>query len=359
MKTDPKNTSHPLILQIEKLFNKELAAVNDYLLHENRIFRRKFGNRVPLTEADRRILVKYGMRIKDRLADVVSIVKPETILAWNRRMKQRKWTYDNTPKKPGRPPRGKETEELVVRLGEENVWGYKSIAGEMKKLGHDVSKTYVRNVLRKHGIPPAPDRRGMSWKQFIQAHVEVTWAADLFTEEVWTLGGLVTFYVLFFIHLGTRRVHVAGCTPHPDSAWMAQQARNFCIVLDESSQQCRYLIHDRDSCFIPFDGIMKSEEDIDVVKTPPQAPRCNAFAERHIREARETLDSMVLLGERHLHHVLKRIESHHNGFRPHQGLGNVIPLEYEYPTGPFPPDRVKCASQLGGLLNHYYGQKAA
>lgn len=204
------------------------------------------------------------MRIKDRLGDIMSVARPETLLGWNRRMKQKKWTYDSTPKKRGRPKKGKETEALVIMLAEENGWGYRRIAGEMKKLGHPMSPTSVRNVLKRHGIPPAPNRKGLSWKQFIQSHMDVAWASDLFTEEVWSLSGLVTCYVLFFIHLGSRRVYVAGCTPHPNSVWMAQQARNFCMVLDDAGDECRYLIHDRDTVFLPFDGVVRTE--LNVVK---------------------------------------------------------------------------------------------
>ena len=353
-----KNSSNPLVARIAKLFNEQLALENDYLRQENRILRSKLGKRVALIDSERRILVKYGLRIRHRLSDIMSIVTPETLLRWNRRMKQKKWTYDNTPNHPGRPGKGKQTEELVVRLAEENGWGYKRIAGEMRKLGHQASPTYVRNVLKRHGIPAAPNRKGMSWQQFIETHMDVAWATDLFTEEVWSLGGLITCYVLFFIHLGTRRVWVAGCTPHPDTAWMKQQARNFCMVADESEQRCRYLIHDRDTCFLPFDGVLACE-DLKVVKTPPRAPMCNAFAERHVREIRETLNSMILLGEGHLHHAVKKIESHHNRCRPHQGLDNAIPLGFTYPDAPVSSDEVVCESELGGLLNHYYGKKAA
>ena len=244
MSTDCRDSVNPLIVRIGELFRKELAAENDYIRAENKILRGKFGKRVPLTDQDRRTLVKYGMRIRERLGDVISVVKPETLLAWNRRMKREKWTYDNTPRRPGRPAKGADTEQLVIRLAEENGgWGYTRIAGELKKLGHKVSPSYVRDVLKQHGISPSPQRNGLSWKQFIQTHMDVTWAADLFTEEVWSLGGLVTCYVLFFIHLGTRRVFIAGCTPHPNAVWMKQQARNFCMVLDEGQEKCRHLIH--------------------------------------------------------------------------------------------------------------------
>ncbi len=359
MKPDPAQASQPLIAQIQKLFSRDLTLENDYLRQENRILRGKFGQRVPLTDGERRILVRCGMRIRDRLGEVASIVKPETILRWNRRMKQMKWTYDNRPKKPGRPPKGKQTEELVVRLAEDNgTWGYTRIAGELRKLGHKVSPSCVRDILKEHGIPPCPQRKGMSWKQFIQSHMDLTWATDLFTEEVWTLSGLVTCYVLFFIHLGTRRVFIAGCTPHPESVWMSQQARNFCMIVDDSGEKCRYLIHDRDTVFLPFDTVLATE-DLRIVKTPPRTPLCNAFAERHVRECRETLDSMILIGERHLQHVLKKIEHHHNLRRPHQGLRNAVPMGFEYPEDAVAPAEVQCESVLGGLLNHYRAAKAA
>lgn len=359
MESDPRESGQPLIAQIRKLFRRDLALENDYLRQEDKILRGKLGKRVSLTERERRILVRYGMRIKDRLGDVACIVKPETILRWNRRMKQMKWTYDNTPKKPGRPPKAKEAEELVVRLAEDNgMWGYTRIAGELRKLGHRASPSYVRDILKKQGIPPSPQRKGLSWKRFIQSHMDVTWAADLFTEEVWSLSGLATCYVLFFIHLGTRRVWVAGCTPHPNAAWMTQQARNFCMVVDDSDEKCRCLIHDRDTVFLPFDGILRTET-MRIVKTPPRTPLCNAFAERHVRECRETLGNMILFGEAHLRHVIKKIERHHNGQRPHQGLANVVPMGFEYPDDAAAPADVRCESTLGGLLNHYYAEKAA
>ena len=139
---------------------------------------------------------------------------------------------------------------------------------------------------------------------------------------------------------------------------MKQQARNFCMVMDESKERYQYLIHDRDGCFVPFDGVLACE-DLKIVKTPPRAPMCNAFAERHVREIRETLNSMILMGEGHLYYVLKKVERHHNGRRPHQGIENGIPMGFVWPDDPGVPGNVKCQSTLGGLLNHYYVEKAA
>jgi len=353
-----RRSAAPLITTIQKLFSEDLAKENDFLRQENKILRSKLGNRVPLTEANRRTLVRYGLPIRGRLRDVISIVRPETLLAWNRRMKQRKWTFDSTPKRPGRPSKGKVAEELALRMAEENAWGYVRIAGELKKLGHHISPSCARDLLKKHGLPSCPQRKGLSWKQFIQSHLEVTWAADFFTEEVWTCSGLVTYYALFFIHLGTRRVYFAGCTPHPDTHWMQQQARNFALVIAENTGRPSYLLHDRDGAFYPLDGVLRTEG-VEVIKTPPQSPMCNAYAERFVRETRETLDNLILLGEQHFRHVLKQIEHHHNRQRPHQGLNNAVPLGFEYPDQPAPLATVRSDAALGGLLSHYYAEPVA
>jgi len=130
------------------------------------------------------------------------------------------------------------------------------------------------------------------------------------------------------------------------------------MLLDEINEKCRYIVHDRDNSFLPFDYVIKSEG-IKIVRTPPHAPMCNAFAERFVREARETLNNMILLGERHFHHVLKCIEQHHNNERPHQGICNVIPLNFAYPEKQAAPENILCKSSLGGLLNHYYIDKEA
>ncbi len=344
-----------LIAKIRNLFNRDHALQNDYLRQENKILRSKLGKRVPLNESERRVLVKYGLPIKDRLHEIMSIVRPETLLSWHRRMKRKKGTFES--KKPGRPPKPDQTEKLMIQLAEENTWGYRRIAGEMKKLGHDLCPGTVRNILIKNGLPPAPQRKGMSWKRFIQSHLDVAWAADFFTEEVWTMGGLVTFYTLFLIHLKTRRVHIADCTPNPDSAWVKQQARNFSFALDDIDEKCRYVIHDRDNSFAGFDFILKAQG-IKIIKTPPKVPMCNAYAERFVREARETLNQIIPLGQWHFRHAVKCIEQHHNKEKPHQGIDNRIPLGYKYPATPAGTSQIGCKSSLGGLLNHYY-KKAA
>jgi ribosomal protein L44E len=157
-------TVAPLIARVQKLFSEDLGRENDFLHQENEILRSKLGKRVPLTESDRRTLVRYGLLLTDRLPEVISIVRPETLLAWNRRMKRRKWTFENTHKRPGRPSKAKATEALALRMARETAWGYVRIAGELKKLRHEVSASCVRDMLKKHELPPSPQRKGLSWK---------------------------------------------------------------------------------------------------------------------------------------------------------------------------------------------------
>ena len=175
-------SANDLISKIHQVFNHDLALQNDYLRQENKILRSKLGKRVPLSEDDRKVLVRCGLPIKDRLDEVMSIVRPETLLAWHRRMKKDKWTFDNRPKKPpGRPPTPDPTEQLTIKIARENrQMGYVRITGELKKLGRDVSASTVANILKKHGLPPAPRRQGLPWKMFLQSHLPVAWAADFF-----------------------------------------------------------------------------------------------------------------------------------------------------------------------------------
>ncbi len=169
---------------------------------------------------------------------------------------------------------------------------------------------------------------------------------------------MVTYYTLFFIHLGTRRVRFAGCTPQPEARWMQQQAQNFSLLIGENARQPSYLIHDREGAFFALDAVLRPAG-TKVIQTPPQSPMCNAYAERFVRETRETLDRLILLGERHLRHVLKQIEHHHNHQRPQQGLNNVVPLGFEYPDQPVPAGSGRSDTAQGGLLNHYYAESVA
>ena len=250
-----------LLAYITGTVDQELLLRNEYLVTEHCILRKQLTSRVQLTDGARTTLAEIGQkRGKQALKEVATIVKPDTILAWHRRLVAQKFDGSRRRKAPGRPPIDPELEALVVRMARENrSWDYDRIVGALANLGSTLSDQTVGNILKRHGIPPAPERKTTTtWKEFIRTHMAVLFATDFFTAEVWTLRGLVTYYVLFFIHLSSRQGHVAGMTPHPNAAWMMQIARN--VTMEEWGflSPGQYLIHDRDGKYCPaFHSILK------------------------------------------------------------------------------------------------------
>jgi putative transposase len=214
-------------------------------------------------------LASLAAKLPD-LSRVCLIFTPATLLRWHREIVRRKWTFANRPRR-GRPPVAVACVELIVRLARENPrWGYGKLQGELGKLGHQVSRSTIKRTLRQHGLPPAPERNPSSWRAFLGHYREYMVACDFFTVDTVFLQRL---YVLFFIELGSRRVHLAGCTARPDAAWVTQQARQFAWQLQErEGRPVRFLLHDRDGKFAAgFDTVFGSEG-IEVIKTPVQAP---------------------------------------------------------------------------------------
>lgn len=235
---------------------------------------------------------------------------------------------------------------------ENGSWGYDRIAGALANLGHHVSDQTVGNVLRHHGIPTAPKRSQTTWKDFISAHMAVLAGSDFFTVEVLTWRGLSTYYVLFFLHLESRRITLAGMTRYPTEAWMTQMARN---AVDDTSgglRQCRYVLHDRDAKFCAaFDDVLASEG-IRCLRLPPRSPNLNAFAERWVRSVKqECLSKLILFGENSLQWGLSEFIVHFHSERNHQGKGNV--LLFPAPEEENHRRRVRCRERLGGLLRYY------
>ena len=281
--------------------DEELLRRNEYLVAENRILRAQILGGVKLSDGERRTLAEIGKRLgRKALTEVASIVRPDTILAWHRRLVARKFDGSKKRSAPGRPTIDRAIEELVVRSATENRdWGYDRIAGPLSNLGHALSDQPVGNILKRHGIPPAPERkRTTTWKDFIRAHREVLAATDFFTTEVWTMSGLVTYDVVFVMHVATRRVHIAGLTPFPNERWMTQIARNLTMADVGFLVDHRYLIHDRDGKYCPaFDGTL-TDGGVTPVQLPPRSPNLNAHAERWVRSVKdECLSKLILFGE--------------------------------------------------------------
>jgi hypothetical protein len=243
-----------LLAYITGTVDQELLVRNEYLVTENRILRNQITGRVRLSDGERMTLAEIGHKLgKHALQEVATIVKPDTILAWHRKLVAQKFDGSQQRKGLGRPRVDPELEALVVRMARENrSWGYDRIVGALANLGYTISDQTVGNILKRHGLPPAPERKTTTtWKEFIRTHMDVLVATDFFTAEVWTTAGLVTYYVLFFIHLASRKVYVAGVTPHPNEQWMIQIARN--VTMEEWGflSPGHYLIHDRDGKYCP------------------------------------------------------------------------------------------------------------
>ena len=350
-----------LLAYITGTVDQELLLRNEYLVTENRLLRNHITGRVRLNDGERKTLAEIGKKLgKQALAEVASIVTPETILAWHRTLVAQKFDGSQQRKAQGRPKIDADLEALVVRIAQENrSWGYDRIVGALANLGLTVSDQTVGNILKRHGIPPAPQRKmTTTCKEFIRTHMEVLVATDFFTAEVWTLGGLVTYYVLFFIHLGSRQVSVAGVTPHPTAPWMMQIARNVTMEEWGCLAPGQYLIHDRDGKYCPaFQQIIEAAG-VKRVPLPPRSPNLNAYAERWVRSVKEEcLSRLILFGAAALRHVLYDYMEHYHHERNYQGKDNAV----LFPTLSQATARqgaVQCHERLGGLLK-YYEREAA
>jgi transposase InsO family protein len=244
---------------------------------------------------------------------------------------------------------------LIVRMAMANSsWGYLRIQGALKHLDHRVARSTIANVLKEHGIKPAPERPS-SWRTFLRSHAKVIAGADFFTTEVWTARGLVTHYTLFVIDIATRAVHIAGTTTNPDNAFMAQVARNLTDCVDGFLRNKRYLIIDRDTKFsAQFRRILK-DAGVRVVLTSYQAPDMNAFSERFVRSIKEEcLDKLILFGVGSLEQTIRSYISHYHEERTHQGLDNEL-IRGDAASG---VGDVDVRERLGGLLNYYHRSAA-
>jgi putative transposase len=346
-----------LLTYVTGLVNQELLLQNEYLAAENRILRAHLPARLRLSDPERSTLAEIGKRLgRKTLRWVACVAKPDTILGWYRRLIARKFDGSKHRCYPGRPRIAPELEALVVRIARENSgWGYDRIVGALANLGHRVSDQTIGNILRRHGLPPAPKRsQNTTWKEFIRSHMAVLAGIDFFTVEVLTWRGLVTYYVLFFIHLESRRVSLAGITRHPDEPWMQQMARN---ATDEGwgyLDQRRYVLHDRDTKFCASFRTILAAGGIKAIVLPARSPNLNAYAERWVLSAKqECLSKLILLGEGSLRRALSQFIDHFHTERNHQGKSNVLLFPSDVATFGLDNRAVLCRERLGGLLKYY------
>ncbi len=327
------------------------AAKNTEILllrHEVALLRRQIA--VPKPSWPERALLSALTRLLPRELREHRIVSPRTLLAWHQRLVEKKWTH---PATPGRPPISAELRNLIIQLGSENArWGSHRVHGEVRRLGHKVSAAAVRRVLREAGLGPAPRRHPArrEWSQFLKSQARGLLATDFFHLD--TIG-LQRLYALFVMEVRTRTVHILGVTAHPTAAWTTQQARQLMRHLGHRADRFTYLIRDRDTKYTPaFDAVFTSEG-ITVTKTPPRSPNCNPHAERFIRSVRqECTNRLLIYGRGHAEKLLREYARHFNQHRPHQGRGQLAPLD-DPNAIPLPTPRIQRKQTVGGLINEY------
>ena len=345
-----------LLASITGTVDQELLVRHEYLVPENRLLRNQITGRRRLSDGARQTLADIGQKLgRQALAEVATIVKPDTMLGWHRKPVAQTCDGSKHRKAPGRPPIDQELEALMIRMAQESrSWGYDRIVGALTNLGPTISDQTVGNILQRPGIAPAPERKTTTtWTEFIRTPMDVLVATDFFTAEVWTTAGLVTYSVLFFLYLASRKVHIAGVTPHPKEAWMVQVARH--VTMEEWGflSPGQDLIHDRDGTYCPAFQQLIDAAGVKRVPLPPRSPHLNAYAERWVRSVKEEcLSRLIVCGETSLRHALTQYVAHVHHERHHQGKGNVL----LFPTvnqdaehaGP-----LQCHERLGGLLKYY------
>jgi putative transposase len=318
------------------------------LRHEVAVLRRT-NPRPRLDWADRAVMAALIRCLPGKLR-AHRLVTPGTVLRWHRRLVSRKWAY---PHGAGRPPVSAEIAALIGRLATENSrWGYQRIQGELLKLGHRVSVSTIRRVLKTLKIPPAPKRHtDTTWRRFLHTQASTMLATDFFHVDCAVT--LQRLYVLFVMEVGSRYVHILGITANPDGPWTTQQIRNLLMNLGDRTAGFQFLVRDRAGQFsAAFDAVL-TDAGSEVVKVPPRSPRANCYAERFVLTARiEVTDRMLIFGKQHLQRILARYEGHYNGRRPHRSR-QLRPPRPDHPVADLTQEQIQRRPVLGGLINEY------
>ncbi len=323
--------------------SKDLEIV--VLRHQLMVLRRQI-DRPELNDEDRNLLGAIAAALPRRLRDGW-IVTPDTLLRWHRKRITAHWTQPQACR-PGRPPTAIELRRLIVRLAAENpTWGHRRIHGELVGLAHTIAPSTVWQILKGHGIDPAPTRSAVTWTEFLRSQAAVVFTVDTAT--------LRRYYVLFFIHIETRHVHFASITANPTGAWTTQAARNLFLRHGEQLAGARALVRDRGRQFIDsFDEIFRTEG-LKILKTPARTPVANTFAERWIGSIRrELLDRTIIWNRRQLERLVTVYIDHYNDHRPHRSLKQRPPTPTAYPrlTPPTPVAALRI-TRCDGLINEY------
>ncbi|MFE7243801.1 integrase core domain-containing protein [Streptomyces sp. NPDC057580] len=295
------------------------------LRHQLLVLQRQVG-KPTFTDTDRAVLAGLLRHLpRQKLHQLLLLVRPDTIMRWHRNLLERRHAATCVPKRRGRPPTVRSIRALILRLAHENSsWGYRRIHGELAALGIKVAASTVWEILREHGIPPAPERQSTSWADFLRSQADALLACDFF--ETRTLTG-ARLYVFAVIEYSTRCVRILGATAHPTADWVVPLGRNLLMDLEDVGSRARFLIRDRDSKFTQAFDALLADAGLTVVTTGIQIPRMNSVVERWIQTCRrELLDRTLIWNQRHLLHALREFETFYNRHRPHRALGQAAPL---------------------------------
>ena len=349
-------TSVFTLIRILPMSDRDKDAEILVLRHQLAVLQRQ-SDKPKLTWPDRALLAALLRPLpRVQLRQLQLIVTPDTVLRWHRDLLRRRHAKASRSKRPGRPRTVRSVRALVLRLARENPnWGYRRIHGELAALGIKIAAGTVWNILKEHGIDPAPERDHTTWATFLRSQAQAILAADFF--ETKTLTG-ATLTVLAVIEHATRRARILGATAHPTAAWVTQLARNTAMDLQDTGAKVKFLIRDRDVRYpTSFDAVLQTEG-IEVVQTGVRMPRMNAIIERWMRSCRtELLDRTLVWNQTHLLHTLREYEQFYNEHRPHRTLASAAPL-HPLPQPITEPDQlthldVHRRDRLGGILHEY------
>ena len=355
---------HPLLSLLASVTRQELARQVAYLKEENRILRTRLPARIVTTEPERRRLLRAGRKLGHQLKQLMTIVSYDSFRRWVREVeeqRQKEGTVERPSRTPGRRRTPEDVRKLVIKIRQETGYGYTKIRYELRKLGLQLSRQTVKNILVEAGLAPEPDGRQHTWDAFLKRHADTLWQCDFISKPMWTLKGIIDLYLIVFIHIGTRRIWISPATAQPNAAWVAQQARNFLMHAEEAGLSPRRVIHDRDTKFTQgFDEILKAAG-VKVKKTTPCSPNLQAHVERAIQTLQhEVLNHFVVVSERHLNHITSQAQAWYNEERGHSSRGHLPPgwTSVPEPVTTIKLSEVACSSRLGGLLKHYWRRAA-
>jgi putative transposase len=348
---------HVVLVLMSRLFMPRYDARLQLLAYQVRMLRNRIDvSKIIPTEVERAELMRLGALLDHDIADAMLVVKPGTYRRWlNGKSEKRQ--------KPGRPGTAQATVNLVLQFATDNLtWGYKHLHGELKKLGIRIGLTTIRDILKRAGHHPVPEKGGghpqSTWKLFLDSHMDTLVATDFFTKPVLTWKGWIDAYVLVFIHLGSRRVFMSPATFNPDEEWVLQQSRNAAMWLQDLGINAAHLIHDRDTKYSKrFRAFWKSEK-VKCLRTPVRSPMANAYCECYIGKVkRECLNHFVCVSLDQLDYINRQWLSYYHNERPHQGvdIGNKV-LRPNFT--PKTEGEVKREQRLGGVISWYYRDAA-